>query len=496
MTITAQSPAVREPETGPADAPVTTEQPPEPTTPSSGAIVAMVVSIAGAFLALLDTTIVNVSLHDTQASFGGLDRVQWVLTAYLLALAATMPVTAWLADRFGPKRVFLAAVGLFLVGSAACAASPTLISLIAARGVAGAAAGVLTPISTVLLTRGVPREQLAKVQMLNGSVMLIGPLLGPSVGGLLVQAWGWPAVYAINIPICLAILIVTARRVTPDDLAADRPRRRLDVLGLLLGATGTVSAVMAIHGFADGGSWSSRVVWLPAGIAVAGLGLFVLRQLRTPSPLLDLRLFRHGVYATAALNIFFLGFVLYGPMVIIPLYFQAARGETAFVTGLLLSTSGIGVVVAGFLCRKLLRRLGGGRTMLIGISLTLLATLPLIRLTADTSYLLLCASLAVRGVGTGLTVVPAMTRAYESIPARSIADASPQLNLLQRLGGTAAAALVTVVLQRQAVQQHGLVPAAFAHACVWLLATSAVTMLPAVGLLVAERRETRRNVAG
>ncbi|WP_395295057.1 DHA2 family efflux MFS transporter permease subunit [Kitasatospora hibisci] len=491
-TATATEPAA-EPGTGSETA---GEQAPaaggEQSGPSASALLTMAAAITGGFLALLDTTIVNVSIEDTTARFGGINQVQWVVTAYLIALAAVMPATGWLATRFGVKRVFAAATAVFALGSAGCAFSQTLTELVAARGLSGAAAGVLTPVSTILLTRGVPREHLGRVQALNGSVMLISPLLGPTIGGLLVEAGGWSAVYLINIPLCAALFAVTLRWVKKD-APAERIAKPLDVVGLLSSATCTVCTVLAIHEFADQGVRASIDLLAPLGLAVLSGAVFVVRELRARFPLLDLRLFRNRVYATAVVNVFCLGFVLYSPMMLIPLYFQSARGETAVTTGLLMSTGGLGVVTAAWLSRVLLKKLGGGATVVIGITLTMLATVPLTTLSGDTSYLLLCASLVVRGLGTGLTIVPTMTRAFQSIRQESIPDASSQLNLTQRIGGALAIAVVTVVLEQAAQERHGLVPGAFAHSFGWLLGVYALTLLPALALLAADRREARQS---
>ncbi|GLW73231.1 hypothetical protein Kpho02_55300 [Kitasatospora phosalacinea] len=459
--------------------------------PSKAALLTMVIAMAGGFVALLDTTIVNVSMQETTARFGGLDQVQWVVTAYLLALAAVMPATGWLATRFGTKRVFVAAVTLFALGSAGCAAAQSLDQLVAARGLSGAAAGVLTPVSTILLTRGVPREHLGRVQALNGSVMLIGPLLGPTIGGLLVDWGGWSAVYVVNVPFC-AVLLAAALRWVRRDAPPEGGARPLDVLGLVSSATATVSTVLAIHEYAEHGARTGAALLVPLGLAVLGAVVFVVRELRAKAPLLDLRLFRIPVYAAAVVNVFCLGFVLYSPMMLIPLYFEDARGETAVATGLLMSTGGLGVVTAAWLSRVLLRRIGGGATVLIGIGLTMLATVPMTGLTGTTAYPLICASLVVRGLGTGLTIVPTMTRAFQSIRQQSIPDASSQLNLTQRIGGALAVAVVTVVLTDSAKAHHGMVPAAFAHSFGWLLGVYGVTLLPALALLLADLREKRQ----
>ncbi len=367
---------------------------------------------------------------------------------------------------------------------------------------------MLTPVATILLTSGMPRERLGQVQALNGSVMLISPLLGPTVGGLLVHGLGWWAVYAVNLPLCAVLLLVAVRKVPMDAPAAPGgpageggARRPLDVLGLITAAASTVCVVLAVHAFAGtGGTGATGLLTDPAFLVPAALSVlsgtvFVRHQLRTAAPLLDLRLFAHRVYRTAAANIFCLGFVLFSPMMLIPLYFESARGESAVTTGLLMSAGGTGVVVAGLACRPVMRKIGGGTTVVIGIVLTMVATVPLTMLSATTSYVVLCAGLAVRGLGTGLTIVPAMTRAFESIEPRSIPDASAQLNLVQRIGGTFALAVVTVVLDRAAHAHHGLVPAAFADSFGWLLAVYALTLIPAVALLLADRRERSLRAA-
>lgn len=478
----------------PADPPPVAETAPAAATRT--AIITIAAAVGGAFIAQLDTTIVNVSLADTSARFGSINQVQWVVTAYLLALVALMPAAGWLASRFGTRRAFIASVAAFAAGSALCAFSTSLPELITGRALSGAAAGVLVPVATMLLTGGMPRERLGQVQALNGSVMLISPLLGPTVGGLLVNAWGWWAVYAVNLPLCAVLLVVAVRRVRKDEPAgAGEGRRPLDVLGLLTAAACTVGVVLAVHAFSETGLSAHPGFLVPLVVAAVSGAVFVRHQLRAEAPLLDLRLFTHGVYRTAAINIFCLGFVLFSPMMLIPLYFESARGESAVTTGLLMSAGGSGVVVAGLACRPIMKKIGGGTTVVIGIVLTMLATVPLTALSSGTSYVLLCAALAVRGLGTGLTIVPAMTRAFESVEPRSIPDASAQLNLVQRIGGTFALAVVTVVLDRAAQAHHGLVPAAFADSFDLLLVVYALTLAPAVALLIADRREKAARAA-
>ena len=455
--------------------------------PASAGHLATVAAVAGSFLAMLDTTVVNVSLHATSQQFGDIAAVQWVLTTYMLALCATMTASAWLVERVGPKRAYAAALTVFGLASLACGLAPSLAFLVGARAVAGAAAGVITPVSTVLLTRGVPRERLGVVQSLQGSVMMIGPLVGPTVGGLLVAGGGWPAVYLVNVPVCALLLILTLR------LAADEPggaRRRLDVPGLVSGTLAIVGGI-AVVSLIGSVPWTSPVLWGGALVALAAGWVFVRRELSTDQPLLDLTLFRQPIYAWSSLNVFFLGFSLYAPMIIIPLYLQAARNNGPVSTGLLLSIGGLGVIAAGLVCPALLRRYRAGRVMVGGLLLTVAGSLPFVWLSDDTPYALICAALMIRGAGVSLAVFPAMTRAYQAIPAAAIADAAPQLNLLTRMGGTLAAALIIMVLRQGAAAEHGLTSAVFATASVWSLVATAVTLVPALLLLVAEGNQRR-----
>lgn len=447
------------------------------------------VAVAGSFLAMLDTTVVNVSLHSTAQQFGDVTGTQWILTAYMLALCATMTGSAWLVERFGSKRVFVTSIDGFLIGSLACALAPNLWSLIAARTIAGAAAGVLTPVSTVLLTCGVPKERLGRVQSLQGSVSMIGPLVGPTIGGLLVSAAGWPAVYWINVPVCF-VLLWLMRHVSSDQ--TEGVARRLDLPGLATGTLAILTCVVLLGMLGILSLFHPVMLGILLTSVITGF-LFVRRELRTRYPLLDLRLYSNAVYGWSSINVTLLGFHLYAPMVIIPLYLQAARGNGPVETGLLLSIGGLGVVIAGFICPSLLRRFHGGHTMIIGILITLIGSVPLVLLDDFTSYVVLCSALVVRGIGASLTVFSAMTRAFESVPRESIADASSQLNLLQRIGGTLAAAVTLMVLRQGAAERHGLVAPVFGTASLWMLVATALTLVPAALLLRAERQQTRER---
>jgi MFS family permease len=222
----------------------------------------------------------------------------------------------------------------------------------------------------------------------------------------------------------------------------------------------------------------------------------VAHALRVDQPLLNVRLFRSASFSAAAVTTFVLGACLFGAMIIMPLYFQLVRGEDAVTTGLLLIPQGVGAAIAMPLAGRFSDRVGGGRVALAGLAVTLVTTLPFIALQADTSYLLISAAMIGRGLGIGLTMMPAMTAAYSRLRPEDIAHATPQLNVLQRVGGSIGTALLTVVLQHGLTSAH--TPAAAAHAFgqtyVWVLALTAVAAIPAFVLARSETAEREKTL--
>jgi MFS family permease len=243
-----------------------------------------------------------------------------------------------------------------------------------------------------------------------------------------------------------------------------------------IGQHGTLAAVQA---------------WAPLAAGLVLVVAFVLHALRAAEPLLDVRLFRSPSFSSAAVTTFVLGASLFGAMIIMPLYFQLVRGEDAVTTGLLLIPQGVGAAIAMPLAGRFTDRVGGGRVALVGLGVTLLTTLPFLALTADTSYLVLGAAMVGRGLGIGLTMMPAMTAAFARLRPQDVAHATPQLNVLQRVGGAIGTALLTVVLQHGLAGAHtpDAAAAAFGHTYLWVLALAAVAVIPAFILARSESVE-------
>lgn len=442
-----------------------------------------VVMMIGATLSFLDTTIVNVALHTLSVDLHtGLGTVQWVVTAYLLALAAIIPVTGWAARRFGTARLYAAALAVFTVGSVLCACSQSVGMLIASRALQGIGGGAIMPVGTMIWTAQSSKAQMGRVMSLIAVPIILAPTLGPTIGGLLIQGIDWRAIFWLNVPFGV-VGVVLALRLLPRGHAGGAGR--LDVAGLILASAGIVGIT---YGLAELGTAAgldtTAIVSLLVGLAA--LVGFVLRALRVERPLLDLRLYASRAFTAASVATFALGAANYGGMILMPLYFQTVRGEDVIITGLLVAPTGIGALLAA----PFTDRYGAGITAFTGAAVLAVSTIPFVFLTTTTPYLLLCLVMVVRGVGFGLSIIPVMTASYRALRPDKIPDATPQLNVLQRVGGAIGTAVLTVVLTDQ-LRQHP-TPAGraggFGTTFWWVLAITIAAAVPTILLAHIEHR--------
>ena len=443
--------------------------------------------VLGAIMSVLSTTIVNVALETLALELdASLDSIQWVVTGYMLALAAVIPVSGWAAARFGARRVYVLSLVLFTAGSALCGFAWSLETLVAARVLQGLAGGLLMPIGQIALIRAAGPRNMARVMSAIGVPIILAPVFGPTLGGLLVEHVGWQWIFFVNVPVGI-VAAVAALRLLPRDGALQA--ERLDVTGLALVATGLVGITYGLAESGAAGSLAAPQVLVPALTGVALVAAFVRRALRIERPLLDVRLYANRAFASASVTTFALGAALFGGMVLLPLYFQLVRGEDAIVTGLLLIPQGVGSAFAMWLSGRVTERLGAGLTSLAGGVVMVVATLPFVLIDATTSYWLLGVAMFVRGLGIGMATMPAFTAAYATLRPHEVNDAAPQLNVLQRVGGSIGTAIFVVVLHNGIAADA---PAAFAHTYWWVVGVSVIALVPTVLLALIERAPARR----
>ncbi len=435
------------------------------------------VTVLGTVMSVLDTTIVNVALDPlARALDTSLPTISWIVTAYLLAIAAVTPAAGWASRRIGTRRLYLVSLVLFTLGSVACGLAWDSTSLIVARVFQGAGGGLLLPVGQSIIVGAAGRQNLGRVMGVLGVPTVLAPVVGPTVGGFLLEHVSWRAVFLINVPIGVVALVL-ALRLLPHDTG--QPTYRLDVTGLLLGSVGLGLVIYGLSEVAGTAALVRSATLVPVLVGVGLLSAFVRHGLGREHPLLDLRLFHDRTYSLASFASFVNGAISLGALILLPLYLQGVRHESATTTGLLVAPTAVGVVLVMRKAGRLTDLYGGGRVASVGTAIVAIATVPFAWLDDDTSYAFLVVVMLVRGVGVGLCGMPLMAAALASIEARSSADASAQLFVLQRVGGSLGTALFVVVLERTADfgMTFGLVAA-----------LTALSLVPCLMLAATEQR--------
>ncbi|MCF6509349.1 multidrug efflux MFS transporter [Blastococcus sp. MG754426] len=441
-----------------------------------------IVIVFGAFMSGLDTSVVALGLDTVAADLDSdLARTQWVANGYLLALAVSLPASAWVGRRIGVGRLWLIALTVFTVASGLCAAAGSIGWLIALRVIQGLAAGLLIPTGQTILGQAVGPDRLGRVMATLGIAVTLAPALGPSVGGLLLTIASWQWLFLINLPLG-AIGLTLGCRYVPRGARADAGP--LDVTGLVLLSSGLPLIVYALTAWTEGRTADPRSLAL-LGLGAALLLAFGAHARRVPRPVLNIRLFTDPLYAAAAATAAFTGAAMFGAGVLFPLYYQVGRGADVLDTGLLLISMSAGTALLLPCSGWLVDRYGGGVVALAGAVAMVVTTAPFALLPLDVEEPLLQALLLVRGMALALTAVPATVTAYRAVTVDRLPDATTQINILQRLGGALGGAVFAVVVASRLPDG----PAPAFHAAFWhLVAASAAALLAAAWMTVVERR--------
>jgi EmrB/QacA subfamily drug resistance transporter len=453
------------------------------------------VVVIGSIMSILDTTIVNVALDTLSRELHAtIDKIQWVANGYLLALAAVIPVTGWAARRFGAKRVYLTSLVLFTAGSALCGLATSTNELIVFRVLQGIGGGMILPIGQLMMAEAAGPKRMGRVMSIVAVPAMLAPILGPTLGGLILDNVSWRWIFFVNVPIGV-IAVISALRVLP---TVERQKTdALDTVGLALMAIGLPLITYGLTEVGTTGSFTSTKVIVPIVVGLVLVGGFILHALRVPRPLLNVRLYEKTTFSAASITMFCIGAALFGGMILLPLYWQTVRFESVLITGLLTAPQGLGAAIVMPIAGKLTDRFGGGPLALLGVTLTMVGTVPFALIGAHTSILSLCLWMLVRGFGIGFAFMPAMSAAFAALRRDELSDATPQLNVLQRVGGSIGIAVLAVVLQRTLVDAHTLAAraAAYGSAFWWATALTGVAFVPCIILIRAERKARREAAA-
>jgi len=449
-TVVNRRPPQRRAAPAPAPAPVPSPAPAAAPPTTGSWLLPLSVVVVGMFMAVLDTSIVNVAIPRIQTQFGASnDDVQWVVTAYTLSMGVVVPVSGWLGDRFGLRRIYNLALVLFIGGSALCGVAWGLNSLILFRILQAVGGGLLPAISMAMVYRIAPRERIGMAMGLYGLGIVFAPALGPTLGGYLVEYVDWRLIFYINVPIGI-LGLVAALVVLPHFRSGGG--QRLDALGFATICSSLFALLLALS---EGSSWgwtSYRVLGLFAVGALA-MAIFVVVELSVEQPMLDVRLFRIWAFTNSTLLIGILMAGLFAGFFYVPLFIQEGQGTGAFDTGLILLPSALVTAALMPISGRLYDRVGARWPAAIGLLITAYGTYLMHNLNPDTTRGQVVMWMSIRSLGMGLAMMPIMTGAMAVVPTAMVARASALSNIVQRSSAALGLAVLTSVLTSQQAQQ-------------------------------------------
>jgi EmrB/QacA subfamily drug resistance transporter len=428
-------------------------EPPRPTTTPAAAArgwgLPLVVLIAGVFMSVLDTSIVNIALPSMQKDFGvSTERVQWISTVYSLTEGVVVPASAWLGARFGLKRVYVWALVLFTAASALCGLAGSLDSLIAFRIVQAIPGGIMPVICQTILFRIVPREKMGAAMGLYGVGVVVAPAIGPALGGYLIDYVDWRAIFYINLPI--GILGAIAGLVVLTKIPAERDRP-FDLVGFSCIASALFALLLALEEGTSWG-WTSYPILILFAAAINLLALFVVVELQVKHPMLDVRVFKIWPFVNSLLLIAAMMFGLFVVMFYIPLFLQNIQILSAFDAGLVLLPQGLVMGVLMPFAGALYDKFGARWLATIGLALTGSGILMLSRLNVDIPRGELRLGTIVMAAGLGLAMMPIMTGGLSSLPSEFSGAGNAFNTLAQRVSSALGLAMITAMVTADRAQ--------------------------------------------
>ncbi len=411
-----------------------------------------ITAILCALLEIVDTTIVNVALTDMKGNLGStLTEIGWVITAYAIGNVIIVPMTSWLSQQFGRRNYFAASIMIFTIFSFLCGNATGIWELVIFRFLQGIGGGALLVTSQTIITESYPIEKRGMAQALYGLGVIIGPTLGPPLGGYIVDHFSWPYIFYINIPIGIAATLLTLQFVRSPKFYEKTLRKHIDFLGIILLAVSVGSLQYVLEKGHDDDWFSDNIIILLTITAILGLFFFIWRELTYKTPIVELRVLKNGNLRVGTIMSFLLGFGLYGSTFIIPLYTQTTLGWTAQQSGMLLIPSGVATAFMMPIIGRLLQRgvkqqylVAGGLISFFIYSLWSYKILTPFTGADDFWWLLI-----VRGFGLSLLFIPITTLALSTLHGQQIGQGAAFTGMMRQLGGSFGVAIITTFLSRQ-----------------------------------------------
>ncbi len=402
----------------------------------------------GTFMEVLDTTVVNVSLPHIAGSLSvSVDEATWVLTSYLVSNAIILPMTGWLSNYFGRKRILMTSIMGFTIASVACGMAPSLPFLIIFRVIQGATGGGLQPLSQAIMLEAFPPEQRGKAMAFWGLGIVVAPMLGPVMGGWITDNYSWRWVFYINLPVGILALIMSQLFIFDPKYIARRSSR-VDYWGIGLLSLGMGALQIMLDKGQEKDWFGSHFITILAILAVVGLFGFVINELLENQPIVNLRVFENRSYATGVFMMTVLGFVLYGSTVLIPIFLQQLLGYSALDAGWAMLPRGLGSFIAMPFVGILMSKVEPRKLLAIGFAVAAYSLWDLGKVNLNAGYWDVFWPQFIQGLSMGFLFVPLTTITHATIPKEQMGNATSIFNVMRNIGASIGIAMVTTIVAR------------------------------------------------
>ncbi|ATH95137.1 multidrug MFS transporter [Bacillus glycinifermentans] len=399
--------------------------------------------IVGNFLALINETVMNVALPKMIEDFNvSANTAQWMSTGYMLMIGIAVPVTAFFMQRFTTRQLFLTAMSLFTAGTLLAGIAPVFPLVLTGRIIQGSGTGLILPlVMNVILTLVPPHKRGTMTGMMT-LVILFAPAIGPVISGFIVEHYSWRVVFFMMLPVAFFMIIYAAFRL---ENVTEQTNPKIDIISIMLSTIGFGGIVFGFSNAGEAG-WNSPMVVIGLAAGIAGLVLFVRRQLTLKEPMLDMRPFRSKVFSTAVVLVWLIMMLQFSMMLILPLYFQMALDLSPLSTGLLMLPGGLVLACTSLVAGRLFDKLGFRPLLLTGLIIVICVLLLFTRISSGTSMAAAMMLYAGFTLGVGFTMAPVMTLGLNQVPKPLYPHGSAIMNTVNQVSGAIGPALYTTIL--------------------------------------------------
>ncbi|MGE5416065.1 MAG: DHA2 family efflux MFS transporter permease subunit [Acidobacteriota bacterium] len=408
----------------------------------------LLVIILGTFMAILDSSIVNVALPKLMSIFNSSpDDIEWILTAYMLTMGVVMPLTGFLGDTFGYKRVYIFALMCFVAGSALCGMSWSVNSMIVARIIQALGGGIMQPLGMAIIYQSFPRSKMGMVLGFWGIAAMAAPAIGPTLGGYLVDYISWRIIFYINVPIGLLNVVLAGMILKETPLIRGKS---LDIIGLITSSVGLFCLLLGLSkGTVEG--WTSPYIMSLFAIAIVSLVVFVINELNHPDPILELRIFKNFLYTISSLISCALSIGLFGAIFMVPLLLQNVLGQSAMKTGIIMFPAAIASAIMMPIGGRLFDRYGARGVVSVGLGIVAWTTYVMSGFNALTPYGVMTIWMVIRSGGMGLAMMPASVVGMNTVPISLVGRASAMSNVVRQVSASLGIAMFTTIMQHRQI---------------------------------------------